>query len=565
VRGTCACLRTLSCRRAGGVGVLRRGVWVCLAGVCILAIWTTAARAGTYDVWSCELNDGTHIGIDGWTPYNPFNGAATNTCGTPDGGLMAGLDKSVTMGGGAAMGWLFSAPPNVSIDNYTLYRYARAVTVDFQRSRDYWLYYDVPLAFNPLAESPHEACVAHAPSTCSEVGVRSPAFASVNRSEAEHRDIKRLYLLSVCDGGSAGCPPVIPAAYVVLFSSRIGLADLHPPAFRSPPTGSLLDGSSVLDGERSVRFEGADLGGGLESVTVVVDGLLRDPQPINGSDARCRRPFTNVVPCPLVADGTLVFDTAQLSNGAHSVQVALIDAAGNRTLSDPIAIETRNGGRPNGVGATRSARMRTWFRAGGRERTTRTVSYGRRSSLRGVLTSTDGRPIGHATIEVSFEPRRLGAREHRLPAVETDARGRFRLTAGAGPSRELRFGYRAFALDDAPAVTSEATLNVRAGVRLRIRPHRVAPRAQIVFSGRLLGGPGQRDTQVGLFAVARKGRDRVPVATLRADRRGRFDFRYRFRRTFAPFTYYFQAVVQRQNGYPYATGRSRRVSVRIVR
>jgi hypothetical protein len=114
-------------------------------------------------------------------------------------------------------------------------------------------------------------------------------------------------------------------------------------------------------------------------------------------------------------------------------------------------------------------------------------------------------------------------------------------------------------------VTSEATLDVRAGLRLQVRPHRIAPRGRIAFAGRLLGGSGQRNTQVGLFAVARRGRDRVPVATLRADRRGRFHFSYRFRRTFAPFTYYFQAVVQRQNGYPYATGRSSRVSVRIVR
>ena len=546
MKGTRALLRILGC---------------CAA----LAVCAPPAHAGVYDVWGCQLTDGTPVGIDGWTPYNSFNGAATSTCGTPEGGLTAGLDNSSTMGGGAAMGWLFSAPPNVTINNYTLYRYARAVNVDFQRSRDYWLYYDVPLAFNPLSESPHEACVAHGPSTCSEFGVRSTAFANVNRSQAENREIKRLYLLSVCDGGSAGCPPVNPSSYLVLFSSRFGLADLHPPAFRSEPTGSLLDGSSIVEGERSVRFEGQDLGGGLESVAVVVDGLLRDPQPINGSDARCRRPFTHVVPCPLAADGTLVFDTAQLSNGPHRVQVALIDAAGNRTLSDPVAIESRNGGRPNGLGATRSARMRTWFQVGSRERATRTVSFGRRSSIRGVLTSIDGKPIGHATIEVSFVPRRLGAREHRLPAVETDTRGRFRLTTGAGPSRAMRFGYRAFALDDMPAVASEAMPNVRAGLRLGVRPRRVAPRGRIVFSGRLLGGPGQRNTQVGLFAVARRGRDRVPVATLRADRRGRFHFSYRFRRTFAPFTYYFQAVVQRQNGYPYATGRSKRVSVRIVR
>jgi hypothetical protein len=311
---------------------------------------------------------------------------------------------------------MFAAPPNATIDSYTLYRYARAVPIDFYGGRDYWLYHDVPLAWNPPAESPHEVCVAHGPAPCTELGVRSPAFAGVNRMDAAHLEIKRVYVLNVCIAGSGGgCTPTSPTSYVMVFSARFGLTDVHAPAFRSPPTGSLLDGGSVLDGERSVRFEGADLGGGLETVAVVVDGLLREPQPINSTDVRCRRPFAYVVPCPLVADGTLLFDTAELSNGAHSVQVALIDAAGNRTLSDPVAIETRNGGRPNGVGATRSARMRTWFRVGGRDRTTRTLSYGRRSRVRGRLTSIDGKPISDATIDVSYVPRRLGARSTGSP------------------------------------------------------------------------------------------------------------------------------------------------------
>jgi hypothetical protein len=265
-----------------------------------------------------------------------------------------------------------------------------------------------------------------------------------------------------------------------------------------------------------------------------------------------------------VADGTLVFDTAQIANGAHNVQVALIDAGGNRTLSDPVAIVTRNGGQPNGIGATRFARLRSWFRVRGRSMRASTVAYGRRASVSGILTTADAKPIAHASIDVTSTARRQGARTRRLAPVETDARGRFRFTARAGSSRQLQFGYRAFTLDDAPVATADVLLNVRAGVRLRVRPSRISPRGRIAFTGRLLGGPGRRDTQVGLFAVARRGRDRVPVATLRADRRGRFHFSYRFRRTFAPFTYYFQAVVPRQNGYPYATGKSRRVSVRIV-
>jgi hypothetical protein len=129
----------------------------------------------------------------------------------------------------------------------------------------------------------------------------------------------------------------------------------------------------------------------------------------------------------------------------------------------------------------------------------------------------------------------------------------------------VRFEYRAYSSDEAPAAIADATLKVRAGALLAVAPRRVGPRGTITFTGRLRGGPGRFGTQVQLFAVARRGRDRVPVATLRADRRGRFRFRYRFRRTFAPFTYYFQAVVPRQTGYPYVTGRSHRVAVRVVR
>jgi hypothetical protein len=65
--------------------------------------------------------------------------------------------------------------------------------------------------------------------------------------------------------------------------------------------------------------------------------------------------------------------------------------------------------------------------------------------------------------------------------------------------------------------------------------------------------------------VGRRGREKVPVTILRANRNGRFRFAYRFRRSFAPFTYHFQAVVRRQPGYPYVTGSSPSVAVHIVR
>src|SRR4029077_6113814 len=124
-------------------------------------------------------------------------------------------------------------------------------------------------------------------------------------------------------------------------------------------------------------------------------------------------------------------------------------------------------------------------------------------------------------------------------SIHTDDKGRFAFRPRPGSSRRFRLAYRAFTLDVVPVATKEIVLNVRAGVRLSVRPHRISSRGRIAFTGRLLGGPGRRGTQVGLFAVALRGRERVPVPPLRADQEGRFHFSYRFRRTLVPFTYHF--------------------------
>jgi hypothetical protein len=51
---------------------------------------------------------------------------------------------------------------------------------------------------------------------------------------------------------------------------------------------------------------------------------------------------------------------------------------------------------------------------------------------------------------------------------------------------------------------------------------------------------------------------------VRTDRRGRFRFTYRFRRTFQPTTFTFWAQLEPQHGYPYVRGRSRRVAVGVL-
>jgi hypothetical protein len=534
-----------------------------LACCAVLVAYAPPAHAGVYDVWGCALADGSPVPANGWTAGGSSSARFEDSCQVRGGGLVANLDNNSFVApdrnqpGLAMSSWTFSAPPALTIANYTLYRYARSSEAG-QSSRDFQLVHVRPGG----ALETVEACVY--PAGCTELGDATVPFAPSNRFERDGLQLSQLRVSAICSSPS-GCPATAPPSYLEVFSSRVGLSDDRAPAFRSAPTGSLLETGAPIDGVRSVEYAAYDDGGGLARAALVVDGVMRKEQPADPADASCREPYVETVPCSLVAEGTIRFDTAVLSDGPHQVALAVIDAGGNRALSSPVEVVTNNRGGVNGTGASRRARIMSWFLVGGRSRTSRTVPFGRRATVYGSLTTVDGVPIRGAGIDVSATPSVRGAAARPLGRVTSDRRGRFTFTAPKGASRRFRLSYRPFESDPTPAAAAEVTLNVRAGMALRVTPRRTTSRGRISFTGRLLGGPYRAGTQVQLFAVARKGRDRVPVATLRADRRGRFQFRYRFRRTFAPFTYYFQAVVQRQNGYPYATGRSKRVSVRIVR
>ena len=328
-----------------------------------------------------------------------------------------------------------------------------------------------------------------------------------------------------------------------------------------------MTAGALLDGIQAVQLSARDAGGGVERLSVVIDGNIAMEQPLVDIAPSCRAPYTKVVPCAASITRTLAFDTATVPNGAHSVQIAAYDAAGNRTLSPAVAVTVLNGSHPNGAGATRQARVvaKIITRKGRVAQERASVDFGTRRTIRGRLTDAGGNPIASARLEVTGQPLRRGGKIRREGTVSTNAKGRFMFRARRGPSRILRIGYRAFSLDAAPSAVASLTLNVRAGIRLKVVPRRTTSRGTIRFTGKLLGGPGRKRVQVTLYAVGRVGRQRVPVSVLRTDGKGRFRFRYRFQRTFAPFTYRFQARLERQPTYPYAAAGSNRVIVRVVR
>jgi hypothetical protein len=519
------------------------------------------ARAASYDVWACRLPDGRAAPLDGWS-YDGL-GSGANQC--PDFGFSASLPGSGAAASATA-GWWFETPPGLTISGYELFRSARTGSGADGSQRVYGLYRDVP-DFDPLGHL-LEYCTPTA--GCYAVGHPYPAdpMDPANRVVKTGLNSQRIILRVECrgaNGSHTACGPSSVGGSVAVARARMSLVDAYPPTLTV--AGPLAVPGVSLTGVQSATVAARDAGGGIERLELRVDGKTVERESVFDQASSCRAPFTRVVPCPASVRRTLAYDTAALPNGVHSIQIAAVDAAGNSAVSAASTVRVVNGSVANGFGASRRSSLNAHFVSADTAtlRDHVSVRFGRTRPIAGRLTDADGIGIGSATLTVMSRARRRGAETRRAGTVITDEAGRFRYLPVPGSSRELRVEYRAFSLDEAPSATATAKLNVRAGVRLRVVPRRTTSRGTIRFSGRLVGGPGRRRIQVTLYAVTRVGRSRVPVAVLRTDGRGRFRFAYRFVRTFAPFTYRFQARVEAQPTYPYAAAGSNIATVRVVR
>jgi hypothetical protein len=387
-------------------------------------------------------------------------------------------------------------------------------------------------------------------------------LSEANRITRRGVELKRLFATMECVATALGCPPLATPGQLRIYAARITLADTRSPVLTRAAAGSLLDSTAPVEGERSISFSARDEGGGVARVGISVDGRLAVSRSLNETNPRCAAPYTVTVPCPLTAAATVALDTATLPNGPHAIQASVTDAAGNETRSDPVVVTTRNGSRPNGRGASRFVKLSAWLRSRRtKRRATAVVPYGSVRTVDGRLTSADGRPIAGAALDVVSKVERPGAKDKPAGTVTTHADGRFSYRAARGPSRKLRFEYKAYTLDPAPVSRAEITLGVRAGFRLRLSPRKARNGQRVVFRGRLQGGPARKGTRVTIDVLVPDARRRVPIGSVRADAKGRFRFAYRFRRTLVKARYRFQARLVAQPGYPYRGATSRRVSV----
>lgn len=318
----------------------------------------------------------------------------------------------------------------------------------------------------------------------------------------------------------------------------------------SPPEGTLLEGGPQ-SGTRTVTYAASDPQAGLAKVEVLLGDRV-----VASHDLSPRCAYADFTVCPPSDNDTLAVDTRAVPNGTYDFALRVVDAAGNeRVLSVERSVDVANPTAPEAFAAIPYA-ITAGFK--GSSRSTLTVTYGRRVSLRGRLMRGSQAVAAGTQVEVLERLDRRGARERSTKRITTKADGSFSLgLATSRPSRRIRLAYRP--VGGGGAVSKALKLHVRAASRVR-----ATLRGRVVrFSGRVLGAPFPKGGKRVQMEGRSPGSAWTPFQNLRTDSKGRFSGTYRLRVRRPGVVLKVRAVVPREAGYGYLASRSRAVTLRV--
>jgi hypothetical protein len=345
--------------------------------------------------------------------------------------------------------------------------------------------------------------------------------------------------------GSTSCSA--DGSHFILRRIALHLEDRNPPRVLAG-SGTLLDAGAQLRGERNLTLNLRDAGSGLLKVRLEADGQKLSELPVGDPRGTCKPPYVAPVPCSLAATIDVPVDTTRLSDGAHEVSVRVFDATGvNAAVYGPIRIDVDNipePAIPGRISCPLSAPITV-----SRRLHRRVVRFGATNWLTGRVRGPASAMRGARVVVIDESDRRTP-----VPAAKIRPRGRFRLRLRAVAPAKVR-----------PVVLSNAgvpqacgrrvTLEVRAGLRFHVAPRRLRNGQSILMTGRLRALPvPTAGKTVAVQARAHGQATWTTVSVMKSDPRGRFQFRYRFRRTFQRTTYEFRAVAPRERTYPYLRG-----------
>lgn len=299
-----------------------------------------------------------------------------------------------------------------------------------------------------------------------------------------------------------------------------------------------------------------------------ISGVVRGELELRRQGSEEWRPMPTV---PTPSGFAASIEDERLPDGTYDVRARAVDAAGNERTSIsrgdgsaaqvtlPLRIKTALA-----VGRKKRIRLRR-PRKGVRHRTMLVprprVRYGRALRVHGRLTMPGGNPLGGATVEVS-ERLELAGQEHRpVGRITTSRTGHFAFRIAKGPKRTLRFRYAG-----TPTIrpgTGEVDVRVKATSSFRANRSSVVNGEDVVFRGRLQGRPLPPTSKlVQLQAYTRAGWR--TFANPRAHpRTGLWTYRYRFSATRGRVVYRIRARVPREASYPFETGGSRTLRIKV--
>jgi hypothetical protein len=322
---------------------MRLGLLSALAAIALLALTTSDALAGSYQVATC--NDTAEGVNNSWTwslndPSQPAHYAEHENCPYRIGGSGGLSDQegglsttdALRLSNGAppstSAGWSFVAPPGTTISGL---QYERYFGHEFDPD-NLW----VPALRIDGATVASETCANSVEDgeTCAVGG--SPGQGGVaSFSGLAAREISVGIVCAappeeVCVTGSG-----LHATWAAMYGASVTVADQTPPTL-STPTGPLWGSgeAGVHKGTESVTVAAEDVGGGVQSVALLADG-----RQMASFGPTCN--FTLSQPCPsAIAPQTFALPTTQLPDGTHMVEVVATDAAGNRTAeSERIVVQ----------------------------------------------------------------------------------------------------------------------------------------------------------------------------------------------------------------------------------
>jgi protocatechuate 3,4-dioxygenase beta subunit len=332
-----------------------------------------------------------------------------------------------------------------------------------------------------------------------------------------------------------------------------------------------LNSGGAQSGTRSVGYDSTDTESGVAKVEILLDDSVVQVRDFSADVSSC--PYTSWNACPERVVEEVAVDTRMVPDGTYTVGVRVTDAAGNRTVSRSEQVVVRNAapstaggpsqaggqpggstaaGPPTGIHLTHVNSERTFV-------TSRLIRYGSRATLRGVLRGPAGDPIPNAVVDVLLRTERKNSRLRKVTSRTTDANGRFEYRTNPGPSRLVRFGYGRTSANSTYSFTHDIKVKTKAGLTLHVSRSRLRNGQSVRFHGTIRGNKQRKVLEVQVHKPG--GWD--TIASVRSDSKGRWSWRYRFKRTFEPTRYAFRARARTESGFPFATGHSRQRHVRV--